>query len=335
MDEENTINEYLLRHDDGTIPVLHDYGARVKIGLEKPRASLTLMSTALSRETTELSLQERLGEAAYDLRHSPQYNEAKDKRIYKGRIWGDQESTGPKPLAKPLAATTLDSLSDRMAGRIAVGLILVSGPLPRLVLNNKKQIKITAEIQASLSWLYTQAPKRDLSWAYDIIPVTVNVPDTLHGSSFETFEAPWRDAALKQLGFKSGFKGVRDYIQKLKTELNTDRAYCAFFTKYTLQHFAYAYSGGPHLVMHYANDGWGVDNIDRVFAHETCHIFNAPDEYAISDCDCKGAYGPDKVPNGNCANCAPNGGVSCIMRANDWAMCDFTRRHIGFTKAHA
>ena len=42
--------------------------------------------------------------------------------------------------------------------------------------------------------------------------------------------------------------------------------------------------------MQYAIDGWGPNNIDRVFAHETCHIFNAPDEYAASGCDCGGAW---------------------------------------------
>ena len=38
--------------------------------------------------------------------------------------------------------------------------------------------------------------------------------------------------------------------------------------------------------MHYDNDGWGPDNIDRVFTHETGHIFGCPDEYAASNCSC-------------------------------------------------
>ena len=32
--------------------------------------------------------------------------------------------------------------------------------------------------------------------------------------------------------------------------------------------------------MHLDNDGWGQSNLDSVFAHETGHIFGAPDEYA-------------------------------------------------------
>ena len=82
--------------------------------------------------------------------------------------------------------------------------------------------------------------------------------------------------------------------------------------------------------MHFDNDGWGPDQIDRVFAHETGHIFNAPDEYAQSGCNCGGAWGHFGEPNRNCATCAPNGGVKCIMQSNDWAMCDATRLHLGY-----
>lgn len=82
--------------------------------------------------------------------------------------------------------------------------------------------------------------------------------------------------------------------------------------------------------MNYANDGWGPDNIDRVFAHETGHVFNAPDEYAKSGCDCGGEWGYFGTPNLNCANCADGGSVACIMRSNSWAMCKFTPGHYGW-----
>ena len=83
--------------------------------------------------------------------------------------------------------------------------------------------------------------------------------------------------------------------------------------------------------MHYLNDNWGPDNIDRVFAHETGHVFGAPDEYASSSCGCGGSHGFFGKPNGNCENCATGGGVDCIMRANSWAMCGLTPFHLGFT----
>jgi len=81
--------------------------------------------------------------------------------------------------------------------------------------------------------------------------------------------------------------------------------YCVFFVKgYPVDHFAYASIGGPRIIMDYANDGWGPDNIDRVFAHESGHIFQAPDEYASSGCNCGGSWGRFGEPNANCENCS-------------------------------
>lgn len=105
-------------------------------------------------------------------------------------------------------------------------------------------------------------------------------------------------------------------------------AHGASFTKYPMWHFAYA--NNERVVMHYETDGWGPDNIDRVFAHETGHVFGCPDEYAASNCTRGGAHGRFGDPNANCENCAPGGGIDCIMKANDWAMCRWTYRHLGW-----
>ncbi|MGE4563713.1 MAG: hypothetical protein AB7F32_02490 [Victivallaceae bacterium] len=45
-------------------------------------------------------------------------------------------------------------------------------------------------------------------------------------------------------------------------------------------YFGYAYLNGPYLHMTYDNDGWGIDNMQMVLAHEMGHIFGALDEYA-------------------------------------------------------
>jgi hypothetical protein len=126
---------------------------------------------------------------------------------------------------------------------------------------------------------------------------------------------------------------VGTYIEDLRQRFGTRWAYCAFVTKYPLGWFAYAYIGGPYLVMNFYNDGWGVENLDRVYAHETGHIFTAPDEYASSGCSCGGAYGRWGKPNDNCENCAPNGGVPCLMKGNDFSMCVYTPAHLGWMPA--
>ena len=115
-------------------------------------------------------------------------------------------------------------------------------------------------------------------------------------------EELWRDPAMQSLGYSASFDGVKDYVADLRQDKSAQWAFVAFFTRYPLKHFGYA--GRPRIVMHVDNDGWGKDNIDRVFAHETGHIFGAPDEYASSGCHCGGAYGFYRRPNKNCANCA-------------------------------
>ena len=82
------------------------------------------------------------------------------------------------------------------------------------------------------------------------------------------------------------------------------------------------------MVMGLRNRGFGNGNMDRVFAHETGHIFGAPDEYGR--CNCGGAHGPFRQPNRNCENCAPRGGVTCLMRSNAARMCSSTRYHLGY-----
>lgn len=102
-------------------------------------------------------------------------------------------------------------------------------------------------------------------------------------------------------------------------------AYVAYFTKYPLHHFAYAVS--EKLCMEYANDNWGVDSINQVFAHETCHLFGAADEYG--NCICGGSNGFLGIPNNNCVNCAGTH-ERCLMERNEFVMCQWTRGQIGW-----
>lgn len=100
-----------------------------------------------------------------------------------------------------------------------------------------------------------------------------------------------------------------------------------YVTKYSVWHFAYASEN--RVVMQYGNGDWGVSNVDRVFAYETGHIFGAPDEYASSGCATGGSFGRFGEPNRNCANGNP-GSIDCLMKANTWATCASTVRHLGW-----
>jgi hypothetical protein len=322
-------------------PILHEYGPRVRIAIATGVAAETPAAPTIER--AGLSETEEAGLEAYELRRSEKYVAAKAARPRAGVNWDDagveplhkeEGETGlvpppPRPEGAPAEAPAAPT-SDRLAGRVAVGVFMVSGQQQRLRLSSQEQVKIVAEVQNGLSWLGAQSPARDVTWVYETHAVTVDVPEVTFGTTYESFEAPWRDAAMQKLNLAPGRGGLKTYVHDLRTRLHADRAYCAFFTKYRLFHFAYADMGGPHLVMHFDNDGWGTDNIDRVFAHETGHIFGAPDEYSGARCGCGGSHGFFRKPNGNCESCAPQGGVDCIMRANTWAMCSFTPLHLGF-----
>ena len=316
--------------------VLHDYGPGLKIGMGAPPPPGAAMVASAPVRASALSPNEQLGLAALRLRESKAYISQKDKRPHKGRAW----SRGPTPLHRAetsvveihRSVATPSVRPKRLAGRIAVGIIMVSGP-GKLALGMRQQVKIAAEVQNGLSWLGAQSPARDVTFVHDNHHLTVDVaqakgPTGDDSRDYEHFEKPWRDAALAQLGFRKGPPGVKAYLNDLKRKKSADSAYCAFFTLYKLNYFAYC--TGPYLMMHYKNDGWGTNNIDRVFAHESGHVFGAPDEYKESDCSCRSRFGFFRKANLNCEACAPDGGVKCIMKANSWAMCSLTPYHFGY-----
>jgi hypothetical protein len=329
--------------DEGEGRVSHQYGPRVLVVEEVAEvgeavaaqvpggavaATMADVGISLAADLDETGT---LGLEAFALRSSEEYVGTKAQRPLAGESWGNKDASTPDyddvegdaAAAAPAGAAT----SARLTDSVAVGIIIVEGPTAALEFSDEDRIKVVAEVQNGLSWLGAQNSSGGVKWVYDIQIVTLTTePDP--GSL--SLEALWRDPAMSQLGFGTGMAAVNSYVQKLRADFGTRWAYCAFFTKYPVPHFAYASIGGPRLVMHFGNDGWGPDNIDRVFAHETGHIFGAPDEYASSNCNCGGSWGFFNKPNENCATCVSGGGVDCLMRANSWAMCGVTPWHLGF-----
>lgn len=102
---------------------------------------------------------------------------------------------------------------------------------------------------------------------------------------------------------------------------------------FTDGYFAYAYLGGPFLVMTYDNDGWGIDYMDRVLAHEVGHIYHACDEYyqpGYATCGCTCTGNPWMTANNNCQNsCGAD--ETCLMRDGySNATCYWTKGQIGW-----
>jgi hypothetical protein len=230
------------------------------------------------------------------------------------------------PLDEPQPSTGTPT-SLYMTGSVAVGLIIVSGTDSSLTFSTAEQQKVIQEVQEGLNFLANAESRANLSFVYDIRLITVSAaPGST--ATYESAEGPWRNAALQQMGYAPERASSIKYAQDLRQSKGTNWSYVAYFTKYPLHHFAYAVS--EKTVMHYNNDGWGPDNISKVFAHETCHIFGAADEYG--SCSCGGSHGYLGIPNNNCRNCAGTQ-VECLMDGNVLEICQWSRGQIGWDES--
>jgi hypothetical protein len=319
---------------EGVERVIHRYG---RLGILAGEAAEGEQPAGAARSAVEddsgLSELERLGLRALRLRESSQYRQEKANRPRAGEQWDMPDCTTVVPTpeitgGQARAAQAAGPTSSYLEGAVAVGIVIVQGPTADLQFSDAEVTKVIAEVQNGLGYYATTNPLAGISFSYDIQNVTLSLPAN---PSAPDLEAYWRDPAMGALGFSADWSGVSTYVESLRSEFGTRWTYCAYFTKYPLGWFAYASIGGPRLVMDYRNDGWGPENIDRVFAHETGHIFNCPDEYAASGCDCGGSWGRFGIANGNCENCAANGGVQCLMKGNDFTMCEYTPSHLGWS----
>ncbi|MFH0777141.1 MAG: T9SS type A sorting domain-containing protein [Candidatus Eisenbacteria bacterium] len=195
---------------------------------------------------------------------------------------------------------------------------------------------------AALSWWSDRAAGygKSLSFTVQHYPGTDGRCQTgyepiLHSSSEVRY---WVEEIMASFGYSSGshFDRVRAYNTWARSAYGTDWAYSAFVeynpppagAAFTDGAAAWAYLGGPYTNLLYRTFGW---TFDRVYAHETGHIFFACDEYYEPGYGGCTSCGPcsDGINNGNCEYCNPQA-VTCMMRYNDWSLCAFTPGHLGW-----
>lgn len=144
------------------------------------------------------------------------------------------------------------------------------------------------------------------------------------GLTGEEAESRWRDPALNQLGVESGHNGGKQLAAKLIDDTNSDYGFTVYVTKLPVVHFAYA--SGSRWVLSQSNLS---GDISRVMAHETLHLYGAPDEY-LTTSSCTSDHGRFfTAKNSNSKACDATGN-DCIMRNNAADMCAFTPLHIGW-----
>ena len=155
----------------------------------------------------------------------------------------------------------------------------------------------------------------------------------------------WISEALTYIGYP-GFHDMgqaHELNNATRTEFGTDWVFTAFVADASVNgcwqgpsggYAAYAYLGGPYLVISYPSCGYGEDiGFSKVFIHEMSHIFWALDEYASAEQSCNDKSGYLNYANRNTLfnPCQPV--VPCIMQSGlqeaPLPVCYYTRGQVG------
>jgi hypothetical protein len=249
-----------------------------------------------------------------------------------GLPWDAPGYEAPRQVPLPEEALRAKGLttetSGYLVGRVAVGLVVVSGP-GKLAFSRGEIEAVLSQVFEGTEYLVDANPSGRVSFDIELQTATISASDNKNCSDYEQCEAYWRNPAMKALGYSPDWAGIWTFVDDLRKPKPISWAYAAYFTKYTTWHFAYASIGGPRLVMQYSNGRWGPRNIHRLFAHESGHVFHALDEYKNSECVCGTQSGYFGAPNNNCANCSGKQQV-CLMNNNDLRTCFWSRRQFGW-----
>lgn len=258
------------------------------------------------------------------------------------------EITLRKDTKIPVEIAAPPGLSDTLKGKVAVSIFFPesNGAIDSSKENwtNAMVNSATAGIQSAMSWwntaIKTQAPWMDtLKFFFNILPPdscpVSYEPITRSGISGNDTELWINELMNGRAAGANTREKVYNYNKIIKEKYDTKWAFTIFVIndlndadkKFSDSSFAFAYEGGPYAIVTYENNGWGRNRMQNVVAHETGHIFRAPDEYASAPCD-TGKY-VNFYPNYNCRNGGPSN-VNCVMFHNDLSACFFTQGHIGW-----
>lgn len=219
--------------------------------------------------------------------------------------------------------------SEYMAGSVAVGIVLVESD-GRVDPSSEdwtaeERRQVVSEITAALDWWAALEPQAHLRFVYDdhfSIPLPTGVEPITRPYSDQQF---WIADAMGALGYDAPlyFSRVRDYVNDLRAIYRTDWAFAIFVVdssadrdnRFRDGYFAYAYLGGPFMVLTYGNNGYGPDHLDAVAAHEVGHIFHALDQYSSAQKPCTLRSGYLGVENQNSQYGGCISDVASIMRS--------------------
>lgn len=201
----------------------------------------------------------------------------------------------PPPGQRPFGAQYADG-SEFMSGDVYVTVVLLQsdGTIdPQTQTWTPTEIgQVKTRITEGLTWwqdvYVAQGYTSPLKFTVDFTNA-----DTPFKTSYEPIDHPssdqylWIDQYLASKGPYSGYDGVSQFNDVRRLATRSDWSYTVFVVdssadadgSFTDGYSAYAYLGGPFVMMTYDNGGWGINSMGMDLAHETGHIFYALDEY--------------------------------------------------------
>ncbi|MDI6781557.1 MAG: FG-GAP-like repeat-containing protein [bacterium] len=257
-------------------------------------------------------------------------------------------TAAPYLKAPPYGGAFYDT-SVYMAGKIAVGIILPesNGNIENWTMDEVNNV--ISEIQAAMNWWADIEPASQLSFYYDIhtpFDGTQSVKIATEPITASN-EGTWIKQVMNAIGYKDPGQGivmdyfyyVFDYNNDIRDMLGTHWAFTIFVADssndkdgcFPDKGFAFAYLGGPFMVMTYDNQNYGIDNMDSVCAHETGHIFYALDEYLGASSKTERSGYLNVINSNHASNPAS---VPCIMKGltspfANHQVCCHTRGQVG------
>ena len=276
---------------------------------------------------------------------SPLINDALPNPVYPG-LQGAASLTAQALGTGSMAPGRYDT-SVFMTGDIVVGIVLPESSGNGENWTQAETDCVVSKIQTGMNWWKAHASATaNLNFVYDLqigIPISYE-PIQMTDSNATT----WVRATMGSMGYTDSNtqERVYSYNNHIRDVYNTDWAFTIFVVDSSVDadgkfadgsYFAWAYLGGPYLVMTYDNDGWGIDDMNWVAAHETGHIFLAGDQYyqaGYGGCDSTTErYGYLGVVNSNCQN-GNLTSVPSIMRINENALESTARGQVGWRDAN-
>jgi hypothetical protein len=214
-------------------------------------------------------------------------------------------------LIAPPPALTLEStdgrgLSQYMAGRVAVQVILPESAGSTQNWSQDQINQIRSQIQSALDWWVARLPLANLSFSVRLRVVPTAYEPITYGLAGEGI---WISDTLTSLGYtgSSYFDQAYAADQALRDELDADWATTIFVANsqgraggaFADGYFAYAYINGPFMVVTSDAGAYGPNRMGPVVAHELAHIFGALDQYASAQVTCTRTSGYLNTPTTN------------------------------------